>query len=228
MLPGTEKRKARNSAKVNLVLSLAFHSLLVFAVFYFAAREGLLGDKMHTIAVSMEPEKKPEPKPPVKPKEPEPSKADAPKPVETAKITETPKMTIQAPPPAAATAASPAFAPPPAEVPDFAFEGGKNVVSSSDPVELFKGVIQSTLQFNWDRPKDTDDHTNVAEVEITVSKQGEITSPVWKKKSGQKQWDDSVLLAIANTKKVSRPPPSNFPSRVVIRFDVQPLSPVGE
>ena len=73
-----------------------------------------------------------------------------------------------------------------------------------------------------------DDHTNVAEVEVAVNKAGEITSPVWKKTSGQKQWDDSVRLAIASTKKVSRPPPTNFPARVVIRFDVEALSPLGQ
>ena len=64
MLPGSEKRKTRNSAKVNLFLSLTFHSLIVVGIFYFAAREGILGNNMKTFAVSLvEPEKKPEPKP---------------------------------------------------------------------------------------------------------------------------------------------------------------------
>ena len=83
--------------------------------------------------------------------------------------------------------------------------------SSSDPVKLYKGLLETSLRFNWDRPSGVDDHTNVAEVEVAVDKTGEITSPVWKKSSGQKQWDESVRLAIASTKKVIRPPPTNFP-----------------
>jgi TonB family protein len=95
-------------------------------------------------------------------------------------------------------------------------------------VQLYKGLLESSLRFNWDRPKDVDDHTNIAEVEVAVDKTGEITSPVWKKSSGQKQWDESVRLAIASTKKVSRPPPTNFPPRVVVRFDVEALVPAGQ
>ena len=40
-------------------------------------------------------------------------------------------------------------------------------------MQLYKGLLESSLRFNWDRPKDMDDHTNVAEVEVAVDKTGE-------------------------------------------------------
>jgi hypothetical protein len=227
MLVSTQQRKKRNSTKVNLIISLVFHGLILGALLYFAAREGLLGKQIKKIAVEMVKEK---PKEVVKQKEPEKPKADVPKVdvpkvVEAAKI-ESPKET--APPPAGNIAAPPAVAPPVAELPAFEFEGGKTVVSSSDPVKLYKGLLESTLRFNWEIPKGVDGHMNVAEVEVAVDKEGNISNPVWKKKSGQKQWDESVRLALASAKKVSRPPPTNFPTPVVIRFDEEPLVPVAQ
>jgi hypothetical protein len=226
MLPGTEKRKTRNSNKVNLILSLTFHTLIVLAVFYFAAREGLLGHNLKTIAITMEP--KLEPKPPPKQREPEPAKEPvAPKP-EPPKEVQVAKITPVAPPPSAAMNTEPDIAPPPAEAPVFYFDGGKQVHSTLDPVEIYKGVLRDALEFHWDRPRDMDAQTNAAEVEVAVSKSGEISSPVLTKPSGQKKWDDSVLLAIADTKKVTSAPPSNFPSRVVVRFYVEARTSPGE
>jgi len=228
MQVGTQPRKKRNSTKVNLLISATFHVLIVGALLYFAAREGLLGKQMKKIAVEMvkeKPKEPPKPKEPEKPKVEQPkvdvAKAVAPKAPEVAKI-EPPKEA--APPPGSAV---PSVAPPAAELAAFEFEGGKTVVSSSDPVQLYKGLLESSLRFNWERPKDMDDHTNLAEVEVAVDTAGQITDPVWKKSSGQKRWDESVRLAIAGTKKVSRPPPTNFPPRVVVRFDVETLVPVA-
>jgi hypothetical protein len=73
-----------------------------------------------------------------------------------------------------------------------------------------------------------DDHTNIAEVQVTVDKTGAISRPVWVKRTGQKKWDDSVFAAIATTKTVYQAPPSNFPSPVVIRFDVAASGPVAD
>jgi hypothetical protein len=226
MLVGTQERKRRNSTKVNLVISVAFHALIMGALLYFAAREGGFGKKISKIAIEMVKEK---PKEPEKPKPVEKKatadapKENVPKVVQTAKL-ETPKET--APPPS--SAAPPSVAPPAAELPAFEFDGGRTVVSSADPVQLYRDLLRNSLQYNWERPKDIDDHTNVAEVEVAVNKAGEITNPVWKKTSGQKKWDDSVRLAIASTKKVGRPPPTNFPTRVVVRFDVEALAPVAQ
>ena len=64
------QRRKKNSSKVNLTISFFFHSILIAAVFYFAAREGLLGKKMKTIVAEMVKEKKPvePPKPKEEPK----------------------------------------------------------------------------------------------------------------------------------------------------------------
>ena len=71
MLPQSQPRKKRNSSKVNLMISFAFHALLVLVMLYFAARSGLLGKQLKKITVTMEKEK-----PPVKP--PEPPKIEPP------------------------------------------------------------------------------------------------------------------------------------------------------
>ena len=71
MQPQTQPRKTKNSSKVNLIISFIFHAVLVLALLYFAAREGLLGKKMETISATLIKEK-----PPVKP--PEPSKPPEP------------------------------------------------------------------------------------------------------------------------------------------------------
>jgi colicin import membrane protein len=224
MLPGTQQRKKKNSTKVNLVISFIFHGVLVIAVLYFAAREGYLGKTMSTLTVVLEQKAKP----PEKPKPVEPPKAAPPK-VEEAK---TPVIAHPVEPPkevpAAASTAPAAVAPPAADAPTLDFDGGRKVISSTDPLQLYKDMLQNALQLNWVRPPDTDDHTNVALVEIAVDKKGNISNPVFQQVSGQKQWDESVRRAIADTPRVSMAPPSNFPSRVQVQFDVQKLQDIGQ
>lgn len=218
MLPGTEKRQPRNSSKVNLLLSLTFHTILVLAVFYLAARTGALGDKFKRYAISLEkPAEKP--KEPAKPKPDEPPKVVTPAVAEIKPVEAAPKVAAQ-PPPSSPMAAPPSIAPPPAEAAPFIFDGGKLVESSSDPVQLYAGSLQRSLRLNWDRPQDMDDKSFVAEVEVAVDHAGQITYSDMKKSSGQKRWDDSVRQAVAKTHGVKSAPPPNFPSRVVVRFDV--------
>jgi len=192
------------------MISLAFHALLVVVVLYFAARSGLLGKQLKKITVTMEKKEKP----PEKPKEA--AKVEPPKVVEPPKIVETPKV-VEAPPPVA----PPVVAPPATELPAFDFDGGKTVVSSSDPVQVYKGLLEYTLRSNWHRPGDMADDNFVVEVEVAVSRDGRIGDPQWKKGSGNTVWDDTVREAIAGTTRMTRPPPTNFPGSVVIRFDVQ-------
>jgi hypothetical protein len=216
MLPQSQARKKRNSSKVNLLISFIFHALIVLVMFYFAARQGLLGRQMKKIAVEMVKEK-----PPAKPKEPEKPKVEPPK-VETPKVVEKPKAMEEAkaaPPPS--TMAPPTVAPPAAELPSFQFEGGKTVETSSDPVQLYKGAVEYALRSKWQRPDNLTDDDYVAEVDVTVSRTGDISNPVWKKSSGDPKWDDSVRQAIAAVKGLDRPPPTNFPSQILVRFDVQ-------
>jgi TonB family protein len=211
MLPQSQPRKKRNSSKVNLMISFAFHALLVIVLLYFAARSGLLGKQLKKITVTMEKEK-----PPVKP--PEPPKVEPPK-IEPPKVEppKAPAPKVEAPP----LVAPPVVAPPAAELPAFDFDGGKLVQSSSDPVQLYKGLVEYALRSRWNRPEDMADDNYVVEVEVSVSRAGRISDVQWQKGSGDPHWDDSVRQAIAATTSLNRPPPTNFPARITVRFDVQ-------
>ena len=192
MLPQSQPRKQRNSSKVNLMISFAFHAVLVIVLFYFAARSGLLGKQIQKITVTMEKEK-----PPEKPPEP-------PKPVEPPKIVEPPKVVAAPKIEAPKVEAPPVVAPPAAELPSFDFDGGKLVQSSSDPVQLYKGLLEYALRSKWNRPDNLADDDFVAEVEVTVDRTGKISNPQWQKGSGDARWDDSVRQAVALTTKIGR------------------------
>lgn len=213
MLPQTHHRKKKNSSKVNLTISLIFHGVLVVALFYFAAREGLLGKKIQKISVNMVKEK-----PPEKPKELEKPKVEQPK-VETPK-SEQPKV-AEAKPAAAPVTAPPVVAPPSVDVPSFEFDGGKAVNSESDPVQLYKGYLEYQLRSKWNRPDNMDDDKYVAEVQVNVDKQGDIRQTQWLKGSGNDRWDQSVKDVFKMVQSIDRRPPTNFPPQVTVRFDVE-------
>jgi TonB family protein len=213
MLPRTQPRQKRNSSKVNLLISFTFHALIVVVALYFAARGGLLGKQIQKISVEMVKEKQPP-----KPKAPEKPKVEPPK-IEQPRLTEAPKA--EPPKEAPPTAAPPTVAPPAAELPSFVFEGGKAVESSSDPVQLYKGLVEYAFRSRWNRPQNLHDEDYVAEVRVTVDRRGDIRNVEWLKGSGNTRWDDSVHRAIAAMTKMDSAPPTNFPPNVVIRFDVQ-------
>ncbi|MFN0068351.1 MAG: TonB C-terminal domain-containing protein, partial [Limisphaerales bacterium] len=128
------------------------------------------------------------------------------------------------PPPAALATAPPAVAPPAAQLPSFVFEGGRAVQSSADPAQVYKGLVEYALRSRWNRPADVSDNLFVVEIELSVDRAGRLSDPAWKKSSGHAAWDASVRAAIAATPAVSRPPPTNFPPRVLVRFDVQEVA----
>lgn len=209
MLPQSEQRKKKNSSKVNLLISFTFHLVLVVVLLYFAARSGILGNQARNLAVKMIKEKKelPKPKPPPPPVEPPKALPKiAPSKMETAKAPTTAPTTV---------------APPATVLPSFDFAGGSAVSTSSDPVQLYKGAMEYAFRAKWDRPDNVDDAAYVAEVQVDVDRAGNISDPQWEKASGNKTWDNSVRKAIAAVKNLDRPPPTNFPPQVVIRFDVQ-------
>jgi len=143
MIPHTQPRQVRNSNKVNLAISFTFHALLVIVLFYFAAREGLLGKKLEKISVQLIKEKPPEkPKPP-EPKV-EPPKVEPPK-VETPKITEAPK--VAAPP----TVAPPVVAPANTELPSFEFDEGSG--DQLGPGAALQGVHRVYAAFQMEPPR---------------------------------------------------------------------------
>ena len=212
MIPQSKSKKPKNSSKANLVISAIFHAILIGAAFYFAARTGMLGEKIKSITVTKEEKPKEKPKEPEK--KPEPPK-EVPK-VETPKPAEAPKPV--APP----TVAPPVVAPPAAEAPTLAFsDGAKLLNEESDPVQLYKGYMEYILRSKWNRPEDMADDAFVAEVQVAVDRQGNISKPNWLKGSGDTKWDQTVKDVFKVVSNVGRPPPTNFPPVVTVRFDVQ-------
>jgi hypothetical protein len=217
-----QARKKRNSSKVNLIFSLIFHTLLILAVVFFAAKEGILGKTMKNLTATLVPKEKP----------PEPPKQKAPEPkLETPKVAQVPKAALTPEPPkvetasaAPAVAAPPAAAPPAVDIPDMQFsDGAKEVLSTSDPSVIYKGLVENALRTRWNRPEDMDDQNFVADVEVRVDRSGELTGYNMVKGSGNQRWDDSVKNALAKTKSISRPPPKNFPEKFLVRFDVESM-----
>jgi TonB family protein len=228
-------RKKRNSSRVNLMISAVFHTVLIGGLFYFAAREGFLGKTLKTIAVQMAPkekppEKKPEPKKPEEPKvtQQKVEPKAAPKIVETARVAPPPTVSV-APP----SAAPPSVAPPVVDVGTFNFtdDSAKTVQSSGDPVMIYKGLIEYAVRSRWNRPENMADSSYVAEVNLTIDQSGKIANVEWQKGSGDTRWDDSVKRALKEAV-ITRPPPKNFPSKIVVRFDTQeetePASTLGQ
>ncbi|MDB6015879.1 MAG: putative TonB-dependent receptor [Pedosphaera sp.] len=217
------QRRKKNSAKINLTFSVIFHAVILFFIGFWAAHEGVLGNKLREITVAIVPkEKLPEPE------KPPPPKVEPPK-VEPPKVEEPPKM-VEAPPqpeiaPAAA-AGGPAVAPAADSLPDFAFGDGAKVVETGTnaAVSYYRSAVEYALRSNWDRPTDMDDYGFSAEVEVRVDPAGRIIGTDWKKGSGNPRWDDSVKKAIAATKSINRPQPKDFPGKFIIRFDVLPTT----
>ncbi len=215
-----QQRKKRNSSRVNLTISFIFHGILILVVFFFAAREGLVGKKLKQLAVTMVPkEKKPEPAK-EKPAEPKP---------ETAKTDQAPKVAVPQPrvetaaaPSSRAIDTAPAVAPAAASLPAFEFnDGAKAVETISDPNGIYKALIEHTLRSRWNRPEDIADDTYVGELELSVDAKGRVIDYRWLKGSGDRRWDDSVKAVVAQTKSISRPPPKGFPQQFPVRFDVE-------
>lgn len=216
-----QKRKKSNSSKVNLTVSVAFHGVLIFVAFYFAAREGMLGTKLKQITATLVArEKKPEPPKP-KPEEPkaEPQKKEEPK-VAAVQPKAIPAPVASAPP--AMVDQSPSVAPAPAVLSGFEFGGGKEVVSmASDPKSLYKARVERALREAWKRPNDLQDETFVARVDLSIEPNGRLAGYRWVSGSGNARWDASVREVLDNTKNVGTPPPKGFPPTFEVRFDVE-------
>ena len=215
-----QQRKKTNSSKVNLTISFVFHGILIMAVFFFAAREGMLGKKLKQLSVTMTKEKKPEP-PKEKPRE---AKVEPPKtePIPAKMNIPPPRVEAAAAPPPAANLVAPAAAPSAVSLPAFDFsDGAKEVQTISDPNAIYKALVEHTLRSRWNRPEDIADDAYVAEVELSIDAKGRVADSRWLKGSGDKRWDDSVKAVVAQTKTISRTPPKGFPEKFLVRFDVE-------
>lgn len=211
------KEKSRVDPKT-LVISVLFHVAVGSLLFFLAAREGVLGTKLKELTAFKvkEEEKPPEPKP-------EPPKVEPPKIEEKAE----PAAVAAAPPPVALPATAAPLptvvapdAPAAAIQADFQFDDGAKVVSTtSDPIEAFRGFIELSFRTRWMKPEGIDDTRYVAEVDVSLEKDGRIGGYQWVRGSDDKAWDDSVRSALTATRSISRPPPAGFPQRFRIRFD---------
>jgi outer membrane biosynthesis protein TonB len=220
-------QKKKRAVEVSLIVSIAVHVFVVGALGFFAAREGYLGEQLKTITVTMAPkEELPEPE---KLKEPEPlpeppPEAVAPEEIAIAPPIDPPPVLPTAdtpPPPASVNSAPPAAAPPPTGIPAFTFsDGAKAVDSTSDPVQIFKGFVEFSFRSKWARPEGIDDSKHVAEIEVSIQPDGRITGSTWKRASGDPAWDASIRRAISQTTHLGRTPPTGFPDKFIVRFDV--------
>jgi hypothetical protein len=222
-----DPRLQKRTARLSLAISIVLHTVVLGALFFFAAREGMLGKQLKKIAVTMVPKEKPPEKPKEKPVEPkplaEPSKSETPK-LAAAPQAPAASATVTPPPP---TVSAPLAAPPPAALPAFDFEGGKAVETTSNPNILYKGFVEYTLRSHWHRPEGIADQDYVAEAEVSIDASGLLAHTEWKKGSGDPAWDNSVKKVLAETKSIGRPPPKGFPEKVRVRFEVQVTQEIG-
>lgn len=213
------QRTKKNSSKVNLTISVAFHVVVIVVAFVFAAREGILGNKLKQLTATLVPkEKKPEPPKP-KPEEPK----EEPKAEERKIAVVTPPKAVAAPvntaPPAVDN--TPPAAPAAAVLSGFEFGGGKEVVTmATDPKSLYKAKVERLLREAWKRPADIQDDKFVARIGLSVEANGQVAGYRWISGSGNNRWDGSVRELLEATKNVGIPP-KGFPSNFEVRFDVE-------
>jgi len=210
-------QRKRTSSKLNLIISFIFHSLLVLGVFYFAARQGVMGDKMKSLVATLEQQKPKElPKPPKEEPKPEPNRQ-----VEQPKTITAPAPVQQVQAATAPPVDAPAAVAPPTLDASFFGDGAKAVVEVSDPKLVYKSSIERALRSNWERPENVKDDEYVAEVELSIDKDGRVVDTKWVRGSGDARWDKSVKSAVAATRAVGVAPPTGFPTKFTARFDVE-------
>jgi periplasmic protein TonB len=219
----------KRTSRLSVAISAVLHGAILLALFFFAAREGMLGKQLKKITVTMVPKEQPPEKPKEKPEDPkppvEPPPDETPKPQVPNELPSTKVPGIADPSPA--LTAVPTVAPPPSEVSSFDFGGGKPVESSSDPNILYKSFVEHSLRSRWIRPDGVADESFVAEVELAIGPDGQVLRTNWKKGSGHDAWDNSVKRVVAQTKSIGRKPPKGFPAEVLVRFDVQAVSEIS-
>ena len=212
------QRSKSKKSRASLYLSIVFHIVVGGAVLWLAARGGLLGKKVNEmVAFKVEEEKKvqkPKEQAKVEPVKPKEEPKEAPK---TAAVVPPPSGNVTPPP---STAGTTVAAPAAASTADFDFsDGAKEVKTTSDPIEIYRGSVEYAFRSRWQKPEGMDDSQFAVEVEVGVAPDGTITKADWKHGSGDAKWDSSVKSAVAATKSVGRQPPKNFPSTFIVRFD---------
>jgi len=169
-------------------------------------------------------EKKPEP---AKPPAPEPPKPEAPPPPAPEAL----PPQVEAPAPQEEAVAAAPVSPEPA--PDSANEPvrlpgfGNPFASAGAPGRKFSGYIDlltSELQRLYHQPPDLADHIALAALfQLQIDDQGRLLNYKLMGSSGNKEFDQSALQAIAQLKQV-RPPPPGMSHEIVVKFIPPPTS----
>lgn len=204
---GKEGRVLTHDTKKHLAIVAGVHVIVILIAIFFASREGILGKKMKELSVVLVP----------KPKQEEVQKKPS-LPTPQIKIPEAKPIVQEVKEPSRLPEASkaPTVAPTPVDVPSFQFsDGAKDVISSSDPIQLYKGYIERYIHSQWKTP---DDEDKVTDVEITINSQGEILSANWSPNSTD-PWDVSIVKVLKKVNKFPSVPPKGFPHTFTVRFD---------
>ena len=204
--------RKKTTAKSSVTVSVIIHALIFLAGAYWAAHEGMRGQKMKDLSATIMDKEKKE----VKKDEPKAEERKAAVAEEVKSIKAAAASTEKFVPPAAVADVAAAVPPP---VIDGSFIINQAVIE--DPVVSYKEQIETALRSKWQRPADVLDFGYFAEVEVSVDATGHLANTFWKKGSGDAKWDDSVKQALEKSKTFRRPPPKGFPERVLVRFDVQ-------
>jgi len=80
--------------------------------------------------------------------------------------------------------------------------------------------LEYALRSKWNRPADLPDDKYVAEVDVNVSRAGDISNPIWRKSSRRPEVGRFGAGRPSRRSRVDRPRRPNFPSQVLVRFDV--------
>ncbi|MCC7375551.1 MAG: TonB C-terminal domain-containing protein [Verrucomicrobiales bacterium] len=226
------------SRRIGLAVSMVLHGLIIAGLIGLAAREGMLGEDLHRIAVTLVPKPasiEPPPPPSAPPESPPPPNVDATQPSvpdPAPEIVREEPSSAPAPVPALTETTSgsspnafdiagvvPAGPTGPA-IPGFEIGGAQVTRSDLDASHQFKGYVEHLLRSAWRRPAGLADSNYVAEIDVSIDPHGTLVGTTWRRGSGNAAWDASVRQALSLTRSIGRPPPRDFPASVLVRFDV--------
>lgn len=197
--------------KSGFLVAVLFHVILILIIIFFASKEGMLGKKMQTLAVTIV----------SKEKKIEQSKVEPPRIIPQAEIQK--PIALDIPKPAVIETLSKvpqvSIAPPSVELPTVQFDdGAKKVKTISDPIELYRIYLEHAIKSCWNKPN-IDDKGFEVWVEFFIDVKGMIIDKRVLSSSGNLKWDDSVRLDLKQITLFNKLPPKNFPMRFQVRFD---------
>ena len=199
--------------KKTLALAAGVHIVLILLLGLLAGKEGLLGKKIQALTVQLVPKEKVV--------EPPKAKQEAPRPV-----VELPKPiqeTVEMRPIRPVEAPVVMTAPPPVVEPTVIFnDGAKNVITTEDPIQLYKSKIERIFWNKWKFPTDSPEESSTT-ISVSINDAGTITGIGWTSQKignlNNDKFQNSVRDVVAQVQHLGIPP-KTFPRDFQIRFDV--------